>query len=1522
MYFAAITAGFLKSSVSQAVTQYFSSFASKVNMLLKTDSVANTQNNIFVDNSSNNSLITASSAVTQGSNSPYSTNGWSAYFNGTTDCINVASSSQLDLSAASTEFTVEGWYNFTAIGRQNGLFGMRHVGTSDGWGMYTNTANFLYLLVLSNGVWSNTSIGGPALAANTWYHIALVRTTTSYCVYLNGVKYGTSVSGTYGMQFTNTTFCIGSTASTLENPLAGYISNFRIVTGTALYTTAFTPPTAPLTAIAGTVLLCLQDALLKDNSVNAAVPFVTGAPTFPLDNPFTPSAAYDSELSVGSALFTSGGTLSAPANSGFLFPGNFTAECWFNANSVTVAGSLFGNYTTSALTDWLIDISAAGMLCVYLNGTTVRISTAVTAKVWHHVAIVRSGSVVTGYLDGVSFGTYTTAVSMGSSAKPINIGSQSSSIEFFNGVISNVRIVKNVAVYTANFTPEIADLTPVTGTSLLCLTHLGFKDISTNYGVITKAGTVSPVPDNPFGVKYTSKDGSAYFTGGNYLLVPYATVTPTADFTLEMFCKPASNAVSYKNIWRQNTTAYSPIVVNLDSTNKLAVSVANTAGNGWAFAITGAVVPVNSWTHIALVRSGNVWTIYQNGVSTATITLAVTLMPSTLPIIIGAAVGGSQFSFDGYLSNLRLVLGTAVYTTAFTPPTAAVTAITGTALLLNFGYAGILDVTTRQDLTLIGSTTVNTSIVKYNSGSIALNGTTDYVSGVLSKALGTDDFTVEAWIFPTTMAWQQTIFATSTSTSSSTAFSLYFSSGGSLIYFLTGGSLTSAAGVIVINTWQHVAMVRSSGTISLFVNGIVVCKLADASNYSTTTFSVGAFVGGGVYFKGYIEDLRVTNSAVYSSTFTPSITTLPTITDPYFGSVSLLLDGEGLNGGNNGTFVDSSSNAATITRLGFASQGTMSPFNTSGLGAYFNGTTDYLTLPASANFAFTTTDFTTEFFVYRMSPTSNTIFDFRTANSATATVVTIGVNGTVNIYDGPSGVTLSSRIKVPVCVYTHVAIVRISGMSYVYVNGVKDVIGIPTPSSYGATSQPCMIGNSWLAGNNLTGYLSNVRITKSAVYTTDFIVPTGNLPALANTVLLCLQSPDFVDNSTNNAVITRVGLPVVKPFGPFTLTDYSASVNSGSGLFTLAGDYLNIPSSSALSAPNDFTWECWLQLSSSILGTNPNLYQKGRTGTANLEWGVYLAGQGADYAQLQVAYSTTGSDTSNTNSTSFYLYPGIWTHLAISKVGTNIYFFVNGKAYGAITSPASSYSGAGTVSVGNNNTGTNTNFIGAMSNLRVVKGTGLYTTAFTPPTSPVAEIAGTALLLNFTNGNILDKTGRADVKVGGNVVTSTTQKKFGTSSLYFDGAPSSLAVTPISASVSGTSDFTVEFWMYPSTMASGYRVVFSNDTSGGLGINLNSNGTIAFGRALVSVDGTTVNTVTFNAWNNIVVRRASGVLQVSINGVVGYSAANVTSFTAGPIRIGTDTGGSNYPYIGYLDDIRVTQGKGRYSVEPTAALTM
>ena len=107
----------------------------------------------------------------------------------------------------------------------------------------------------------NIISGSDPLTTNSWHHVALARASSSTRLFVNGVQFGStySDSGDYvGPQDSGGIYIGRFGGGSYDTK--GYISNLRIVKGTALYTSDFTPPQSELTVVDGTVLLCCQDS--------------------------------------------------------------------------------------------------------------------------------------------------------------------------------------------------------------------------------------------------------------------------------------------------------------------------------------------------------------------------------------------------------------------------------------------------------------------------------------------------------------------------------------------------------------------------------------------------------------------------------------------------------------------------------------------------------------------------------------------------------------------------------------------------------------------------------------------------------------------------------------------------------------------------------------------------------------------------------------------------------------------------------------------------------------------------------------------------------------------------------------------------------------------------------------------------------------------------------------------------------------------------------------------------------------
>jgi hypothetical protein len=151
---------------------------------------------------------------------------------------------------------------------------------------------------------------------------------------------------------------------------------------------------------------------------------------------------------------------------------------------------------------------------------------------------------------------------------------------------------------------------------------------------------------------------------------------------------------------------------------------------------------------------------------------------------------------------------------------------------------------------------------------------------------GTGDWTVEAWIYPTSFYNYKTIASTRPDNGGySNAWHLGVLSSGSLYFFSDNWDAQSPASVITVNQWQHVAATRQGNTLRLFVNGVVVATNTNYTrNLTRTKIGIGAFSEQNTEgFSGYIDDFRITkNVARYADGASPA----PLVPFPDYGPLS------------------------------------------------------------------------------------------------------------------------------------------------------------------------------------------------------------------------------------------------------------------------------------------------------------------------------------------------------------------------------------------------------------------------------------------------------------------------------------------------------------------------------------------------------------------------------------------------------------------------------------------------------------
>jgi hypothetical protein len=553
--------------------------------------------------------------------------------------------------------------------------------------------------------------------------------------------------------------------------------------------------------------------------------------------------------------------------------GDFTIEFWMQPTSTGVA-TVFGKGFTASGAILMQTLSTSGRIELWVNGSLVITESSGTYSPnnWYHIAVVRSGTSLVLYRNGVSTGSVTNSVNLNSTAS-LGIGGDPTNLSYtFTGYISNFRMVKGSALYTTTFTTPASPLTNIANTSLLTLQSNRFIDNSTNAFTVTRNGDTSIQAWSPFAptAAYSTANvgGSGYFDGTD----DYLRITDNAafdfgsgDFTIECWAYTETFASQYNVLvcqWGSSTawifriqSTLIGLYANIGGTQNYTASVTNTTGQ---------------WDHFAVTRSGTTLTFYKNGVSVGTTSISGTINNAAETISIGVlSEYNSTTTHKGYISGLRVIKGSAIAPTITSPPTN----IANTSLLCNFTNAGIFDQTAKNVLETVGDAKVSTAQYKYGTGSMYFDGTGDRVHTGPSNpliSLGTGNFTVECWVNKLDTnhrgIWQ--ISSTAGGLQASTSnLALGYQTGVWQIY--RNGNSESASYSITPNTWYHTAVVRNSGTTKLYVNGTEVISVADTNNYTGTYMVIGGYYDTNYLHNGYIDDLRITKGyARYTSNFT------------------------------------------------------------------------------------------------------------------------------------------------------------------------------------------------------------------------------------------------------------------------------------------------------------------------------------------------------------------------------------------------------------------------------------------------------------------------------------------------------------------------------------------------------------------------------------------------------------------------------------------------------------------------------
>ena len=684
---------------------------------------------------------------------------------------------------------------------------------------------------------------------------------------------------------------------------------------------------------------------------------------------------------------------------------------------------------------------------------------------------------------------------------------------------------------------------------------------------------------------------------------------------------------------------------------------------------------------------------------------------------------------------------------------------------------------TGKTATANGTAQTSTTKSRFYGSSGKFDGNSDYISYSNSAdfAFGTGDFTVECWLNSARdTGTYQNIINTRGAAGVTTGWTFSIESNGTIGFYSNGHQLT-AAGLVVANTWHHIACTRNGSVIRMFVDGKQVSLGSCSQDFTNQSLTLGIHndAAGDGWYSGYMQDVRLYKGVCkYRSNFSPPGALKSTRYGTYGwhlpcdGSAPLGSDQSGNNlnfrsinfagattlnkatgalpilntvcGGNHATVgvrTDADAPGQLVLAVPFAGIATdVSQFLNGGTtgtpmtvtGAttnedawgnfyantmYFDGTNDSLSIESDAQMDFGTADFTIEGWIYPTDITherhlpiiqngnsaANNYYDWRLYFN------NHGYGSSLIWFDAECGGDnpgVESKTAVNTYVWTHIAVTRQSGTFKIFVNGVLEDTDASSSNAIDTDRGSYIeMGFNDLGSSGDTfykGYYQDFRIYKGvAKYKHDFI-PASAFPHILH------DSPSGHPRTTELATTTKGSISVDSISDHIEVADH-ADLDMG-------GD--------------DHCIECWVY---------PEIASQSNYGC--------IMSKGAPY---QLFYKQDAPDglslfveNSDGSGSGYAVYQNNipanmskrqWYHVAVTRSSDTWRVFVDGQIKWSGTSDKDVKDTSTALSIGTYNAGTTYELGGFISNLRIVKGSAVYTAAFDPPTEPLTAITNTKLL--------------------------------------------------------------------------------------------------------------------------------------------------------------------------------------------------
>jgi hypothetical protein len=325
-------------------------------------------------------------------------------------------------------------------------------------------------------------------------------------------------------------------------------------------------------------------------------------------------------------------------------------------------------YNNSGVIQWSFLVnSTTPIIEVYSN-----VSGSLTGQ-WIHIALTREGNDFKFYQNGVQVGTTVTdSSSIPSLSGYVRIGSLDASTPFLNGYVDELRVSKNIARWTAGFTPPSLPYgpAPIDDSYTKLLLHFDSYDNSPDFCdqnahlVIPYSSALQDTAQFKFGTSSLLGSSTSVDCG-----ISDDWIIGTQDFTADWWMRSTTlpTTGNYQRLWTHNLS---------NGANWTGVQLRNASGTyylEYIHYVASALVTVSdivtisvdTWYHCAIVKSGNDFTLYLNGVPGTTVNSAQSIsgQSSSARLMISGQI--NQYAWTGHIDEFRWSVGTARWTANF-----------------------------------------------------------------------------------------------------------------------------------------------------------------------------------------------------------------------------------------------------------------------------------------------------------------------------------------------------------------------------------------------------------------------------------------------------------------------------------------------------------------------------------------------------------------------------------------------------------------------------------------------------------------------------------------------------------------------------------------------------------------------------------------------------------------------------------------------------------------------------------------